>query len=319
MANGNGKLTQSTEIKRLVSLVTKAKTKRQRNLIIGDLFDLLLDIQPDDNAKKAVETLLGILKKIGLSLEEQQDILLELDIEGQDRFLIINKSEMGKLFKNIKNDIKVDVPAPRVNVEAPNITVTPTKVNLPAPIVNIPETRLPDVNIDLDSVVEAIEDSLEKLRSNDVNNPLAVRLSDGEEWINQLIAAVNGASQTFGSYQGQVGLKNYKGKTINPATSEDFNPPSTIGSGTTTITTAGTAVQLTATSTPCKYVMIASDEDNSGGLAAVGDANVVAAAGSQRGILLPGPTPRRIDIDNVNKLYVDAQSNGDKVCYAYFN
>jgi len=97
------------------------------------------------------------------------------------------------------------------------------------------------------------------------------------------------------------------------------------GSGTTlsdnrkAVATAGTALQLIVASTPCKYVMVSADLGNTNPVV-VGGSTVVAASDSQRGIVLvPGNDPVRIDISNVNLLYVDAQTNGDAVTFFYVN
>ena len=90
-----------------------------------------------------------------------------------------------------------------------------------------------------------------------------------------------------------------------------------IVSGTTTVTTAGTAVQLTATSTPIPGVWLSGDTGNSD-LIVVGDSNVVATAGSQQGIvLIPGNQSIFLAINNLNLLWVDSISNGDELAWAY--
>ncbi len=90
-----------------------------------------------------------------------------------------------------------------------------------------------------------------------------------------------------------------------------------IVTGIKTVTTAGTAVQITTTSTPIPGVWVAADLGNSGPVV-VGDSNVVAASGSMQGIILiPGNPSVFIPINNLNLLYVDAQNNGDELCYAY--
>lgn len=91
----------------------------------------------------------------------------------------------------------------------------------------------------------------------------------------------------------------------------------TIRDFTRTVTTAGTAVQLTATATPCRKVWLNADLGNTNPVV-VGDSTVVAANGSQRGIvLIPGNPPVSIEIDDLSKLYVDAQTSGDEVCGVY--
>ena len=90
-----------------------------------------------------------------------------------------------------------------------------------------------------------------------------------------------------------------------------------IVTGTKTVTTAGTAVRITAVSTPCKLVIISGDTV-AGILCAVGDASVVANVSGQKGIvIIPGNDPVFIPINDLSLLYVDAASNGGKIAYAY--
>jgi hypothetical protein len=84
------------------------------------------------------------------------------------------------------------------------------------------------------------------------------------------------------------------------------------------VTTAGTAVQIVAVATPCKKVVLCADLGNTNPVV-VGDSTVVAASGSQKGIvLIPGNDPVTTEIDDLSDLWVDAQTNGDRVCGAYF-
>lgn len=99
----------------------------------------------------------------------------------------------------------------------------------------------------------------------------------------------------------------------------DTSVAATITSGRKVVTTAGTAEVLVATSTPCYRIDVTADTGNTEGPIAIGGSTVVAANGSQIGILIiPGNVPVTIYIDNLNKLYVDSQSNGDAICYNYY-
>lgn len=92
----------------------------------------------------------------------------------------------------------------------------------------------------------------------------------------------------------------------------------TIGTFIRNVTTAGTALQVSTTSVPCAHVVLNARLGNTNPVV-VGDANVVAANVGQRGIVLvPGNNPVMIEIQNLNLLYVDSQTNGDGVCGAYF-
>lgn len=112
----------------------------------------------------------------------------------------------------------------------------------------------------------------------------------------------------------RVVLYDANGNAITPVSAA-----ASIVDGTTTVTTAGTAAQITAVSTPCKWVMIGADLGNSGNPEmAVGNSTVVAAYSSQRGIILiPGNEPTKIEVSNLNLLWVDARTNGNKVFWFY--
>ena len=91
-----------------------------------------------------------------------------------------------------------------------------------------------------------------------------------------------------------------------------------ITTGRKTVSSAGTAEALVASSTACIRVSVCADLGNTNPVV-IGDANVVAASDSQQGlVILPGNPPHDIFIDDVSKLYVDAQTNGDSVCFAYY-
>jgi hypothetical protein len=90
-----------------------------------------------------------------------------------------------------------------------------------------------------------------------------------------------------------------------------------IVSGRTTITTSGTAVRITATSTPVPGVWVGSDENN-GGIIVVGDSSVEGTAGSQQGIMIePAGNSIFIPVNNLNLLYVDSSNSGDEAVWAY--
>lgn len=91
----------------------------------------------------------------------------------------------------------------------------------------------------------------------------------------------------------------------------------TITSGTKTVATAGTAVQVTAVSTPIKGVFVCADL-LAGIVVTVGDSSVVGNASGMKGIVLPpGNPPIFLPLTNLNLLWVDAQSNGGKLSYLY--
>lgn len=92
---------------------------------------------------------------------------------------------------------------------------------------------------------------------------------------------------------------------------------STLVTGTKTVTTAGTPVQVNAASTPIKGVWVNADL-LAGTVVTVGDSSVVGNASGMRGLILtPGNPPIFLQITNLNLLWVDAQANGGKLAYTY--
>lgn len=87
------------------------------------------------------------------------------------------------------------------------------------------------------------------------------------------------------------------------------------GDGRKVVTTAGTAVALSATSVPSAEVAITAETDNTG-LIAVGT-TPVAAIGTQEGIILAAGQPCVIPIGNLSALKIDSTVNGDGVSYVY--
>ncbi len=90
-----------------------------------------------------------------------------------------------------------------------------------------------------------------------------------------------------------------------------------IVSGTKTVTTAGTAVQVTATPTTIKGVWVNADL-LAGIVVTVGDSSVKGNGSGMKGIVLtPGNPPQFLQINDLSLLWVDAQSNGGKLAYLY--
>jgi hypothetical protein len=93
---------------------------------------------------------------------------------------------------------------------------------------------------------------------------------------------------------------------------------SSIADGRKATTTAGTAVALLSSATPCRLVRVKAFTDNSD-MVAVGASTVLAAAGSARGLMLAPGEEVEIRIDDVSKLYVDSRVNAEGVGYVYHN
>lgn len=89
-----------------------------------------------------------------------------------------------------------------------------------------------------------------------------------------------------------------------------------VGSGSQTVTTAGTRVQLSAISVPCKKVTVQSMFSNTGNMY-LGDSTVSSSNGL---VLYPGSaTSFLVTPNNLNLLYIDSVVNGEGVVYFYEN
>jgi len=229
------------------------------------------------------------------------------DILFPDNIQVNNLADLKEYFDNLSKVIEKTF---NIHIPSPKVTVRPPAINIPQQEINIPE-------VSFDPIIDSLERQLNKIKTNSKSRPLAVRLTDGQDWIKKLEAVVDNMKQTVQGFSDMTYLKNKTGKTINPATDEALGARNAIVSGTKTVTTAGTAVQITATATPCKEVWLSGDTGNSD-LVVVGDSSVVAAAGTQQGIvIIPGNTSIRLQINDLSKLWVDSISNGDELCYAY--
>lgn len=88
--------------------------------------------------------------------------------------------------------------------------------------------------------------------------------------------------------------------------------PGSVGSGRTSVTAAGTAQQLTTTSTPILSVTIKALLGN------VGDVYVGGSAvSSSVGFILSQGDGVSLEVDNLTDVYIDAANTGDTVCYIY--
>jgi hypothetical protein len=94
-----------------------------------------------------------------------------------------------------------------------------------------------------------------------------------------------------------------------------------LGTGRTTVATAGTAVRLTSgtLTTPTSslnYVDITAETDNTGTIV-VGDSAVVAAVGTRRGTPLSAGQTMTVYTDGLDDIWLDTTVNGDGVTFTY--
>lgn len=91
----------------------------------------------------------------------------------------------------------------------------------------------------------------------------------------------------------------------------DINPYATMGSGQTTVVTAGTQIQLAA-NTPIKSVTVKANFNNTGYIF-VGAATV----DSSTGFILSKNDSVSLDVDNLNDVWIDSSIDAQAVSYIY--
>lgn len=232
---------------------------------------------------------------------DKVEVLNLSDIFIPDQVKITNLSDIQDYFEKlggvIKDTFNVEIKPPVVNVEAPRIDV-------PAPIIN----TTVDMG-ELKDQLHKLNQSLIKIKNNRDTNPLAVRLSDGQEFIDQLEKVVETQRQQIAAFPGKIRLDKKSEVSIKP-----YGTP--VG-GRKSVTAAGTAERIVASSTPCSQVTLNADLGNTNPIV-VGGSDVDATADSQNGIILiPGNNPVTISVSDLYDIYVDAQTNGDSVCFMY--
>lgn len=236
----------------------------------------------------------------------------------KDRKMVTNNSQaiVDKIVAEIDKTIKIKIPEPKVTVEpAPvEFDLTPVITAISGIREAIPESK----DVSFESIINALE-PLERLRLNGKKNPLSVRLSNGEGWIN-LVREMKGLLKNINAGQQEVVAfgGGPREVSIDPLTDVKEGAYTAIADGRQTVTTAGTAVQLSATSTKCKKIVITAETDNTNPVV-VGGSTVVAALATRRGQPLFPAQTGIFHVDNLNKLYIDAITNGEGVSYAYYN
>ena len=85
--------------------------------------------------------------------------------------------------------------------------------------------------------------------------------------------------------------------------------------GQKTVTTSGTEVQLTATSTTCSSLLVKALAGNTGKIYVGGNSSVTTSNGFE---LSKGDSVG-LDVDNVQDVYIDAQTNGEGVSWISIN
>lgn len=283
---------------------------------------------------KNTKLLLTALKDIQLSNDKQAKILTEITTETQTRFdeefqtvrirrphdkvsvsnlheiplaeevRINNLGDLKELFdsleKRIENSLNINLPAPQVNIEAPI-------VNVPESSVNIPE-------VDFEPVLNELRDGFKKIKTNNKSNPVFVRMTDLDKMLDKLEEIREASRNVMLGFPGLIGLRDVSGGIADPSTfgSNVSSIASTLGDGSKNVTTAGTRVQLSSTSIPCKWVIITAKVGNTGTVY-IGGSTVATA----RGKPLVNLQEIIINVNDVSKVWMDSDSNGDGVTFCY--
>jgi hypothetical protein len=88
--------------------------------------------------------------------------------------------------------------------------------------------------------------------------------------------------------------------------------PTAITGGAKTVAVAGTAEALVASATPCKRVHITAEDDNTGKIYYGGS-----SVSSSVGDYIFAAQSKTIEIDDVSKIFIDADTNTDGVKFTY--
>ena len=81
--------------------------------------------------------------------------------------------------------------------------------------------------------------------------------------------------------------------------------------------TDGTVAHVTSTNIPITGVWVGADLGNTNHIV-VGDSSCEATAGSIKGIILiPGNPSIFLPVNNLNLVYYDVVTTGDRICFAY--
>lgn len=230
--------------------------------------------------------------------------------------------ELREEISKIKIQIpEIKVPEAQVRVEIPEIKIPEIRVpEIKIPEIKIPEIKIPPIKVPKPEVtvnppsinipkLEWPNDEMPirgwvSLMGVDLNNPLPVQLRDAKG--NPVNLFENITSISSGGGGARIGRVSVNQLDI-----------TVVGDGRQT-TTAGSRVQLSTTSIPCKKVTITALPNNTD-LVVIGSNTVVASSDTRRGHPLFTGSSITFDIDNINKVFIDVVTTGEGVTYLYTN
>jgi len=181
------------------------------------------------------------------------------------------------------------------------------------PVINFSAATEADIKKHIDRLIAALPDvakSSVKIEYEKVapTSYINVRLTDG---LNFYKALGGGGGAGAGFDKEGLASESKQDEIIQAIEESSQAPtPSTIRNGKKTVASSGTAVVIVASSTPVSAVVVQALADNTG-LVYVGDASVDSSTGME----LQAGQATGIAIDDLNKIYIDADEDGDGVCF----
>lgn len=220
----------SSDISDLLDVSTKTSSIVDNGIYINnisDIFEYLNNVIPLIQ-KSNISNNNNLL----VSLENTRKELLKsktinANLNNSDLITAPLVAILSDILNQLREDKKLDINIPESNitvsptpvtVEAPVVNIPAPIVNVPAPIVNIPSSPAPVINIDLDKITKALEEYLKPIIYNTEINPLAVRLSDGDKWIDELKVLSGKIAEQVQYIPNSMFIKGEGGGTITPAT-----------------------------------------------------------------------------------------------------
>lgn len=285
---------------------------------------------------KNTRLLLTALKDMKLSADKQATVLAEISKESQNRLdeefqtikirrpldkvtvtnfsdlpvaeeiRVNNLSEVLLGLKQLENVIERSL---NIKIDAPQVTINPPEVNVSVPAQNI---TFPD--FETEAIVAALSMGLKKIRTNNSSNPMFFRMTELDRLLDKLEEIHQASRNVMLGFPGSVALRDVSGGIADPST---FGAgvsliANTLGDGSKNVTSAGTRVQLSTTSIPCKWVIITAKVGNTGTIYIGG---ITIATG--RGKPLVNLQEIMIDINDVSKVWMDADTSSDGVTFCY--
>ena len=201
---------------------------------------------------------------------------------------------------NINISPEVRIPEIKIpDIRVPDIEVPTPIVNYTPPKIIIPDIKMPD-EMNITGWVRMMGYDREML-----SDPLPVQIRDAE-----------GNPIDFGTGVSSGGSGGFRHIVVDklPSTIPANDGNATIGDGSQTVTTAGTRVQLSTSSVPCKKVNIQAKVANTGSIY-VGGSTV----SSTRGIELLPLSSIQMTPSDLNLVYLDSSVSGEGVIFIYEN